>query len=92
LASVEWDARVKVFTEADRELIDDSAAEAEADRTQFAGAVGPGLEPFGRCDKILGHLLAVNRSKGRRAFLVVTRIAADRGQTIRGECQVTRPF
>src|SRR6185369_6718649 len=52
----------------------------------FAGAVGPRLEPTGRRMEILAHLLAVHRAEIRGAGLLTAGIAAHAGQTVGGEC------
>ena len=89
LATVEWDTGVEVFAESVCERVDHSSAEAEADGSELAFAVGTLLEPKGSRNEILGHLLAVNRAKRSRTFLIVARIAADRGQSVGSEGHVT---
>ena len=65
-----------------RQLVDDAAAEAEADGAELAGAVRARFQPNRRGNEILGHLGAVDLAKSASALLVVAGIAADRGQPI----------
>src|SRR5215207_11488282 len=85
LASVERDAGVEVFAETNRKLIYHPAAEAETDRSEFLVAVRSRFEPHRGRDEILGHLFAIDRSKGGGPFLFVAGITADRSQSVRGE-------
>ncbi len=63
-------------------MIDDAAAEAEADDAEFAAAVGTRLQPSRRGIEIFPHLGAVDLTEQRRALLVVSGIAAHRSEPI----------
>ena len=82
LRAVERHAGGEVGAQPHRELVDDAAAEAEADRAELAGAVRARLQPVRRGDEVLAHLAAVDLPEQRRGLLVVARIAADRGQPV----------
>ena len=83
LAAVERRARTEILAQPHRQLIDDAAAEAEADRAELAVRLRTRLEPLGRRDEVFGHLRAVHVSERRRALLIVARVAADRRQAVR---------
>ena len=59
-----------------RQLIDNSAAKAEPDGADLAGAVGACFQPHCRGEKIFRHLAAVELGEQRPALFVVPRIAA----------------
>ena len=68
-----------------RQLVDDAAAEAEADGAELAGAVRARFQPHRGGEEIFPHLAAVDLAEQLRALLFVARIAADRGQPVRRE-------
>src|SRR5271163_4261929 len=85
LEAIEWDGGVEIGTQAHRELIDDPAAETEADRPELAGRIGQGFQPPRRGGEILLHLDRVDPTEELAALFVVAGIAADRGQAVGGE-------
>src|SRR5258708_7512431 len=59
------------------ELIDDAAAETEADGADASGALRMRLQPAGGGDEVFEHLRAVHLSEFHRALFVVSGKAAD---------------
>ena len=82
LPAVERRARAQI-REPDRKLVDDAAAEAEADGADFPGAFRIRFQPARRGHEVLEHLGAVHLTELDGALLVVAREAADRRQAIR---------
>ena len=85
LRAVERYRGVEVGAHPHRQLVDNPAAKAEADRAQFAGRVRARLQPFRRREEILAHLAAVELAEQRRSLLFVARIPTDRTQLVRRE-------
>src|SRR4029077_2434218 len=59
LRSLERDSGREVSAHSYRQLIDKPPAKAEPDGADFAGAVGAGLQPHCRGEKIFCHLAAI---------------------------------
>src|SRR5712671_6398003 len=76
LNPIEGNAGRHVRAHAHRQLIDDAAAEAEADDAELAGAVGTRFQPHSRGVEIFPHLGAIDLTEKGRALVVVSRIAA----------------
>ncbi len=83
--AVEGHGDREIVAKPDRERIGNPAAEAEPDDADLARAVGTGLQPARRRDEVLGHLGAVDLLKRLPTLLVIARIAADAGQSVRRE-------
>src|SRR5206468_6445552 len=59
LPAIERSSRREITPEANGKVVDDAAAEAEADRADLAGARGARLQPLGRGHEVLEHLRTV---------------------------------
>ena len=85
LEPVERNRSVEPRAHAHGQLVDDAAAETEADRAELAGRIGQGVQPFGGGEEIRLHLGRIDLLEQRRALLVVAGIAADGGEPVGGE-------
>ena len=85
LDAVEWHPGSKIEAHAHRQKIDDAATKAEADGAEFAAAVGLRFQPFCVGQEVFPHFGSIELTEKRRSLLVVSGIAAQRGQSIGGE-------
>src|SRR5262249_30897041 len=82
LASIKRNRGGEIGSHPHRQLVHHTAAKAKPDRAEFTGTFGTRFQPDRCGQKILGQLGAVEPLEQLRAFLVIIRITANRGQPV----------